>query len=128
VANAKLINFEENDAANDLLRDFGFVVNLGEFLVEHLEDVLRKQYPSTDVQSIELLQLHNCSVGGMPSNSDLTIILANSFSLPVDVATIVRVEGQRAKLKLQVVIRVTGENGRYTGYETDVFVLDQMNL
>jgi hypothetical protein len=130
VNQTKTIHFETHDqyaATNDLLRGAGLVVDLDDFLPEHLIGVLRKQYPTTEIESIELLEIDQCSLGGM-QESDSSPILVDSLSVPINVATIVTVDKQRIMLKLQVVIRVTGKNGKYTKLETDVFVLEQMSL
>ena len=121
-----LVNFNDTAAVDELLRQIGIESGLGNFLIDHLTDVLRKQYPNVVIESIELHGVDNCSLGGMPI-SDSSVIKMDALTIPLDVGIVVSVGDKRVKLALHVDIRAESDGDEFNTV-SDVFVRDQTEL
>ena len=121
-----IVGFENVDDVNDLLERIGITESLGEFLARHLTDVLRKQYSSIVIESIELVVVHDCSAGGMPT-SQPSIIELDSLLIPVDTRALVRSDAEVYQLDLHVRIKAEKQDEIFD-IETDVLVQDQAKI
>jgi hypothetical protein len=107
----RLIGFENDDAVQDMLAGFRVFADYKSSLSEHLSELIRKQNPTVELQSIELLEEPNLSFGGMPSteNPDHVIVdtIKAPFELKVRVAT---VSGDLHELTVTLVINAVNVN------------------
>jgi hypothetical protein len=122
-----LINFNDTSEVDELLRQIGIESGLGNFLNDHLTDVLRKQYSHSVIESIELQGVENCSIEGMPKSEGSTVINMDSLTVPLNVGIVVSVADTRYKLSLHVDIR-SESDGNVFNTVTDVFFRDQVKL
>lgn len=116
----RLLQFYKVDAANELLRQVGVDEALGPFLGAHLTEVLRKQHPDVQIETLELLQTHPCSAGGQMQEQS-TLADLHSLRLPFDVRVHVVSGELREELDLHVVLMATAVDGGYQ-ITSDVFV------
>ena len=116
----EFINFDNVGAINELLERIGITVELGEFLGEHLTEVLRKQHADVVIESIEFVGAGDCSAGGMPT-SQVHIIQLDSLSIPIDTHVVLVSNSRTHHLDLHVRIMANALDGEFD-IKTDVIV------
>lgn len=116
----KLINFDNAIATNHILQQIGILKELGEFLGDHLTQVLRNQHSDVVIQSIEFVGADPCSAGGMPSDDNHTIHL-DSLSIPIRTRVLLMSDGCTHDLTLLVTIIGESVNGQHN-IKTDVII------
>lgn len=119
----RLMNFGSVDAINELLNRIGMTAKLGEFLVNHLTQVLRDQHSDVVIKSVEFIKADDCSVDG-ERFSDGSIISVDSLGIPIDVHVALVSNNRRLELDLQVRIIAHRMGGAYD-VKTDVIVQRQ---
>src|SRR5262245_30997586 len=101
-----LVGFENAEAINTLLERVGLAPDLGAFLSEHLQIVLRQQYADLDIEFIEFVKACNCNADGVPALKS-NILKLSRLSIPFDANVVVTARKQRYKLRLDVIINAT---------------------
>lgn len=124
IARPALVGFEKSDSVSALLSDIGLVPGLGDFLSEHLLEVLRRQHGQLNIESIEFIGSGNCNAGGMQSETP-NIVHLHSISVSCDVDVVVTVGNERYSLNLQVVLHANLPQAALT---SDVLIKNQTFL
>jgi len=101
----------------------GVTTNLGEFLAEHLTQVLRKQHCDVVIESIEFVKAGDCSVDGRPV-SEGSIVSVDSLCIPIDVHVVLVSNNRTHELDLHVRIIARTVSG-ILDVKTDVIVQRQ---
>ena len=122
----RTINFDDVDATNSLLASIGLTQELGPFIAQHLTDVLRKQDPHVVIESVELVRVHDCQLGGI-LDSDGNLSQMESLRLPLDVNAIVVTNENRHRLDLSIEIKADSSDDGFR-IESDVLVRNQAKV
>jgi hypothetical protein len=120
-----LINFDSDNVrvVEAILIELGISSELGKFLTSHLIQVLRKQQADTEIISVELLKIHDCSGEGYQPEGGLIANL-DKICIPVDVK--VNLSSNCKTVILELHIQILADNSAQKNrIETNVFVKNQ---
>jgi len=116
-----LVGFEKDSELGGVLAQFGVFQDYKAALPEHLLGILRKQHPDIVIESIELLDVPKCNLGGMQQDQTKTLVTVQKLDVPLDLRLTVRVGGGRFALDIQLVIKCEGLDSTPTT-RSDMFV------
>jgi hypothetical protein len=106
--NTQLIGFEKDSELGWLLARVGLFKDYRATLPEHLLGILRQQHPDVVIESIELLDVPKCKLGGMQQEQSKTSISVQTLEVPLDLRVGVHVGANRLALDVQLVLKCTG--------------------
>ncbi|HEY9171337.1 MAG TPA: hypothetical protein VI136_03530 [Verrucomicrobiae bacterium] len=122
--NLQLVGFEKDAGLKSLLTQFGVFQDYRAALPEHLLGILRQQHPNVVIESIELLDVPKCKLGGMQDEQSKTIIRVQTLDVPLNLSLTIRVGVDRFALDIQLVIICEGLDSTPTT-RSDMFVRSQ---
>ena len=80
----QLIGFDDDDALDEIFSGFRLFSDYKSFLLDHLTEILRKQHPTVELRSVELLGQPNCELGGMPSPDNQEQLIIDTTKIPLE--------------------------------------------
>jgi hypothetical protein len=80
----QLIGFEKDSNLGDLFVQFGLFKDYKASLPEHLLGLLRQQHPDVIIESIELLEVPKCNLGGMQQEQSKKLVRVQTLDVPLD--------------------------------------------
>lgn len=120
----QLIGFEKDSELGSLLASFGLSEDYGMELRERVLNTLREQHPEIVIESIELLTIPKCNLGGMKDEQKETLIRVQTLDVPLDLRVTLRVGSAHLALDIQFVLKYEGLDSTPT-IRTDMFVKGQ---
>ena len=124
----ELLGFGDDDAIDEMFRRFGLLEDYKSYLAEHLTEVLRKQHPSVELRSLELVGMPNCSVGGMPSPNNEKHVIVDSVQVPLDLKIRLSTTGNDLhELYVTLVIKTENMHGK-PSITSDMFVREHLPM
>ena len=123
----RLIGFEKDSELGDLFNQFGLFQDYKATLPDHLLGILRQQHPDLGIESIELLDVPKCKLGGMQPEHSKTLVRVQTMDVPLDLRLIVHVKDARYALDVQLVFICEGLDAIPT-VRSDMFVRGQKAL
>lgn len=124
----RLIGFDDDEALNDILAGFGLFADYRNFLPNHLTEILRKQHPSVELRSVELLGKPNLGVGGMPSPDDNEHVIVDTMKVPLELKVLLSTTGHDLhELKVASVINATNVD-TIPSITTDLYIRDHNEM
>jgi len=120
----RLIGFEKDSELGGLFVQFGLFQDYKATLPDHLFGILRQQHPGLGIESIELLDVPKCKLGGMQQEHSKTLVRVQTMDVPLDLQLIVHVEGARYALDVQLVFICEGLDAT-PAVRSDMFVRRQ---
>jgi hypothetical protein len=125
--NVQLIGFEKDSDLGDLFVKFGLFQDYKATLPEHLLGILRQQHPNVVIESIELLEVPKCKLGGMQQEESKTLVKVQTLDVPLALRVTLRVDHTRLALDIQLVIKGEGLDSTPTT-RSDMFVRAQRTI
>lgn len=122
--NVQLIGFEKDSELADLLTQVGLYQDYKATLPERLLVIFRQQHPSVVMESIELLAIQKCKLGGIKQEQSETLVTVQTLDVPLDLRVTLLVGHSRLALDVQLVIKYEGLDSTPTT-RTDMFVKAQ---
>ena len=122
--NVQLVGFEKDSGLSGLFAQFGLFQDYRAMLSAHLFDILRRQYPSVIIESIELLDTPKCDLGGRKQDLSSTIVRLQKLDVPLDLRVTVRIARAHLALDVRLVIKCEGLDSTPTT-TSDMFVTAQ---
>lgn len=122
-----LIGFDKDDQLSEVFVQFGLFKDYKAMLPELLLGILREQHPDVVVDTIELLDVPDCKLGGLQPEGADTLITVQTLDVPLDLRVAVRVGRTRLALDVQLVIKCEGLDATPTT-SADLFVKAQRQL
>jgi len=122
-AHVELVDFNGIDATNTLLRQVGVGADLGQFLAEHVQNVLRQQYADLSLKLVKLVSIGDCTVGGQEAEERQTVRI-DSLSIPIVIEAVVIVQKETHCLELAVTVRAKATGVTYQ-VDSDIVVQRQ---
>jgi hypothetical protein len=107
-ANVLLLGFEKDSGLGEMLAQFGVREDYRVTLPAHIREILNRQFPDVLIESIELLDVPKCNLGGMQQEGDKTLVRIQMFDVTLELCVILRVARGRFALDIQLVIRCVG--------------------
>ena len=104
----QLIGFEKDSDLGDLFVQFGLFKDYKATLPEHLLGVLRRQHPDVIIESIELLEVPKCNLGGMQQEQSKKLVRVQTLDVPLDLRVTLLVGRGPLVLDIQLTIRCEG--------------------
>jgi len=126
-ADTQLIGFEKDQDLGGLFAKFGVFQDYRASLPEHLLGVLQQQHPSIVIESIELLDIPKCNLGGMEQPDSKTLVTVQTLSVPLDLRLTLRVGAGRFGLDIQLVIICEGLDST-PSVRSDMFIKAQRQI
>jgi hypothetical protein len=123
----QLIGFEKDQGLRELFVQFGVFQDYRASLPEHLLGILRQQHPRLTIESVELLGVPKCNLGGMEQPDDKTIVRVQTLRVALDLRLILRVDEGRFSLDIQLVIICEGIDSTPT-VTSDIFIRAQTQI
>jgi hypothetical protein len=120
----QLIGFAKDAELGELLAQFGVFHDYKAALPEHLLAILRRQHPSLVIESIELLDVPKCNLGGMQQEQNKTLVTVQTLDAPLDLRVTVRVGANQVALDIQLVLICEGLDSIPT-VRSDMFIKAQ---
>ena len=119
----QLIGFEKDEDLGSLLAKFGMFQDYKATLPEHLLAILKQQHPETVIESIELLGVPKCELGGMQQQSS-SLITVQTMNVPLELRLTLRIGAGRYVLDVRLDIKGAGLDSTPT-VKSDMFVKAQ---
>jgi hypothetical protein len=123
----QLIGFEKDQDLGGLFAQFGVFQDYRASLPEHLLGILRQQHPSVVIDSIELIDIPKCNLGGMQQPDSKTLVRVQTLRVPLDLRLTLRVGAGRFGLDIQLVIICEGLDSTPT-VRSDMFIRAQRQV
>jgi len=120
----QIVGFEKDSELAGLFAKFGLWQDYRATLPEHLLGILRQQHPTIIIDSIELLDVPKCKLGGMQQEQSKTLVTVQTLHVPLDLRLTVRVGAGRFSLDIQLVIICEGLDSTPT-VRSDMFIKNQ---
>ena len=86
-----LIGFDNDDQLGEVFVRFGLFKDYRAMLPELLLGILRQQHPDVVIDTIELLAVPDCRLGGPPQEGGEGLITVQTLDVPLDLRVAVRV-------------------------------------
>ena len=103
--NVELIGFENDSSLDELFSKFRMFEDCKAILPGHLLRILQQQYPDTELESIELLDVQKCNLGGMKQEDSETLIRVQTLEVPLELRVTLHVKQTRIALDIILVIK-----------------------
>ncbi len=122
-----LIGFDKDDQLSEVFARFGLFKNYKAMLPKLLLGILREQHPDVVVDTIELLGVPDCNLGGVQQEGSEELITVQTMDVPLDLRVAVRMGRTRLALDVELVIKCEGLDATPTT-SADMFVKAQRPL
>ena len=122
-----LIGFEKDDQLSEVFARFGLFKDYKAVLPKLLLGILREQHPDVVVDTIELLGVPDCKLGGVQQEGSEKLVTVQTLDVPLDLRVAVRVGRTRLALDVELVIKCEGLDATPTT-SADMFVKAQRPL
>ena len=122
-----LIGFDKDDQLSEVFARFGLFKNYKAMLPKLLLGILREQHPDVVVDTIELLGVPDCKLGGVQQEGSEELITVQTMDVPLDLRVAVRLGRTRLALDVELVIKCEGLDATPTT-SADMFVKAQRPL
>ena len=122
-----LIGFEKDDQLGEVFARFGLFKDYKAVLPKLLLGILKEQHPDVVVDTIELLGVPDCKLGGVPQEGSEELITVQTMDVPLDLRVAVRMGRTRLALDVELVIKCEGLDASPTT-SADMFVKAQRPL
>ncbi len=112
-------------ATEDLLCHIGISVGLSEFPHNHLTEILQKQHPAANVETITVDRIDGCELSLFPQEDNEPIAYLSSLTIPIHLTMVISHNEFRQQLQPKINIHANAsEHGGYV-VTTDVFFQQQ---
>ena len=122
-----LIGFDLDDQLSEVFVQFGLFKDYKAMLPKLLLGILKEQHPDVVVDTIELLGVPDCKLGGVGEEGSEKLVNVQTLDVPLDLRVSVRVGGTRLALDVELVIKCEGLDATPTT-SADMFVKAQRPL
>ena len=102
--NARLIGFEKDSGLGDIFAKFRVFQDYRATLPGHILGILREQHPNIVIESIELLNVPQCKLGGMEDKQNKILVRVQTLEVPLDLRITVKAGQSHVALDIQLVI------------------------
>jgi hypothetical protein len=127
IPTTQMVGFEKDSELGALFAQFGVFQDYQAALPQHLLGILKQQYPTIIIETIELLDVPKCKLGGMQQERNQTLVMLQELDVPLDLRLTLCVGADRFGLDIQLVIICTGLDSTPT-VRSDMFIKAQRSL
>ena len=123
----QLIGFEKDSELAALLTQVGLFQDYKATLPDRLLVIFRQQHPTVVMESIELLAVQKCKLGGIKQEQSETLVTVQTLDVPLDLRVTLCVGHNRLALDVHLILKYE-ELDSTPSTRTDMFVRAQKKI